>query len=231
MAQIKVKGKMQRIAVINQNRVVAKAVRYSTVKQDELTSYAAQSSNGDALVNGGSTNITAGSNYSVQIAGTGLVNLTVADFTLPAGSTIAITSQSNTLIAATISNAQEGDFKIAWGGSDIFTASLVVVAPVVTVTGYSYSENGNTISLETTHTSYMSAVAIYLVGENLDELTNSDFANSSAGVSNLQYTPATGKLECTLTSHDPQSIVIQNDGTTIATINCKWDVASGDDGD
>ena len=61
MAQIKVKGKMQRIAVINQNRVVAKAVRYSTVKQDELTSYAAQSSNGDALVNGGSTNITAGS--------------------------------------------------------------------------------------------------------------------------------------------------------------------------
>ena len=145
---------MQRIAVINQNRVVAKAVRYSTVKQDELTSYAAQSSNGDALVNGGSTNITAGSNYSVQIAGTGLVNLTVEDFTLPAGSTIAITSQSNTLIAATISNAQEGDFKIAWGGSDIFTASLVVVAPVVTVTGYSYSENGNTISLETTHTSY-----------------------------------------------------------------------------
>ena len=35
---------MQRIAVINENRVVAKAVRYSTVKQDELTSYAAQSS-------------------------------------------------------------------------------------------------------------------------------------------------------------------------------------------
>ena len=44
MSQIKVRGKMQRIAVINENRVVAKAVRYSTVKQDELTSYAAQSS-------------------------------------------------------------------------------------------------------------------------------------------------------------------------------------------
>ncbi len=43
MSQIKVRGKMQRIAVINQNRVVAKAVRYSTVKQDELTSYAAPS--------------------------------------------------------------------------------------------------------------------------------------------------------------------------------------------
>ena len=35
---------MQRVAVINDNRVVARAVRYSTVKGDELTSYAAQSS-------------------------------------------------------------------------------------------------------------------------------------------------------------------------------------------
>ena len=64
--------------------------------------------NGDALVNGGNTNITAGSNYAIQIAGTGLTNLTAADFVLPTGSTLAITSQSNTLIAATISNAQEG---------------------------------------------------------------------------------------------------------------------------
>lgn len=44
MPQIKVRGKMQRIAVINDNRVVGRAVRYSTVKSDELTSYAAQSS-------------------------------------------------------------------------------------------------------------------------------------------------------------------------------------------
>ena len=44
MGQIKVRGKMQRVAVINDNRVVARAVRYSTVKSDELTSYAAQSS-------------------------------------------------------------------------------------------------------------------------------------------------------------------------------------------
>ncbi len=41
MGQIKVRGKMQRLAVINDNRVVARAVRYSTVKSDELTSYAA----------------------------------------------------------------------------------------------------------------------------------------------------------------------------------------------
>ena len=44
MGNIKVKGKMQRVAIINDNRVVARAVRYSTVKKDELVSYAAQSS-------------------------------------------------------------------------------------------------------------------------------------------------------------------------------------------
>ncbi|MBO6029911.1 MAG: hypothetical protein J6T44_05335 [Prevotella sp.] len=44
MGQIKVKGKMQRLAVINDNRVVGRAVRYSTVKADELVSYAAGSS-------------------------------------------------------------------------------------------------------------------------------------------------------------------------------------------
>lgn len=44
MGQIKVKGKMQRVAVINDNRVLGRAVRYSTVKADEVTSYAAGSS-------------------------------------------------------------------------------------------------------------------------------------------------------------------------------------------
>lgn len=44
MGNIKVRGKMQRVAVINQNRVLARAVRYSTVKQNELVSYASQSS-------------------------------------------------------------------------------------------------------------------------------------------------------------------------------------------
>ncbi|MBR5749770.1 MAG: hypothetical protein IKY01_13490 [Prevotella sp.] len=44
MGQIKVKGKMQRVACINDNRVVARAVRYSTVKADELVTYAANSS-------------------------------------------------------------------------------------------------------------------------------------------------------------------------------------------
>ena len=44
MGNIKDRGKMQRVAVINQNRVLARAVRYSTVKQNELVSYASQSS-------------------------------------------------------------------------------------------------------------------------------------------------------------------------------------------
>jgi nucleoid DNA-binding protein len=44
MGHIKVKGKMQRVAVIDDNRVVGRAMRYSTVKGDALVSYASQSS-------------------------------------------------------------------------------------------------------------------------------------------------------------------------------------------
>ena len=44
MSKIKVKGKMQRVAVMDSNRVVGRAVRYSTVKGDQLVSYASQSS-------------------------------------------------------------------------------------------------------------------------------------------------------------------------------------------
>lgn len=44
MGSIKVRGKMQRIAIINDNRVVGRAVRYSTVKGDEVVTYAANSS-------------------------------------------------------------------------------------------------------------------------------------------------------------------------------------------
>ncbi len=38
MSAIKVRGKQQRVAIINQNKVLAKAVRYSTVKSKELIS-------------------------------------------------------------------------------------------------------------------------------------------------------------------------------------------------
>ena len=44
MGQIKVRGKMQRVAVIDDNRVIGRAVRYSTVKGDEVVTYAANSS-------------------------------------------------------------------------------------------------------------------------------------------------------------------------------------------
>ena len=44
MGQIKVKGKMQRLAVVDDNRVVGRAMRYSTGKGDQLVSYASQSS-------------------------------------------------------------------------------------------------------------------------------------------------------------------------------------------
>lgn len=44
MGEIKVRGKMQRVAVIDDNRVLARPVRYSTVKADETVSYASGSS-------------------------------------------------------------------------------------------------------------------------------------------------------------------------------------------
>ena len=44
MSKIKVKGKMQRVAVVDDNRVVAHAMRYSTVKGDALVSYVTRSS-------------------------------------------------------------------------------------------------------------------------------------------------------------------------------------------
>ena len=44
MSKIKAKGKMQHVAVMDSNRVVGRAVRYSTVKGDEIVSYASQSS-------------------------------------------------------------------------------------------------------------------------------------------------------------------------------------------
>lgn len=44
MGSIKVRGKMQRVAILNDNRVIGRAVRYSTVKADEVVTYAANSS-------------------------------------------------------------------------------------------------------------------------------------------------------------------------------------------
>ena len=76
------------------------------------TSIVSVTANGDALNNGGSTTITAGNNYSIAIVGTGLSELTAENFVVPAGSQITLGSQSDTLIQATITNAQPGDFKV-----------------------------------------------------------------------------------------------------------------------
>ena len=43
MAQIKVKSTTQRVAVIDENREVARAVRYSTIDADSVVRYASQS--------------------------------------------------------------------------------------------------------------------------------------------------------------------------------------------
>lgn len=50
---------------------------------------------------------------------------------VPAGSQITLGSQSDTLIQATISNAQPGDFKVVVDEQAIFVAALVAVTPSV----------------------------------------------------------------------------------------------------
>lgn len=44
MGQIKVKGTMQRVAMFDENRVIGHVMRYSPMKEDDLVSYIAQSS-------------------------------------------------------------------------------------------------------------------------------------------------------------------------------------------
>lgn len=178
--------------------------------------------NGDALNNGGTTNITAGSNYNISVAGTGLDNLTAADFTLPAGSLLTITSQSATLIAAVISNTQAGDFKISYAGNDIFVAGLVAVTPTVSVTGWKATQQGATQALTTAVTANPTTKVfeVYLVGNNTDDLTTASF--SGTGLSEVAYTPASGLLHGKVTNVST-SVVITANSTTIATLNVHWD--------
>ena len=44
MGHIKVKGTMQRVAMFDEDRVIGHPIRYSTVNEDEIVSYVAQSS-------------------------------------------------------------------------------------------------------------------------------------------------------------------------------------------
>ena len=186
--------------------------------------------NGDALNNGGTTNITAGTNYAIQIQGAGLEGLTAENFTLPSGSSIAITSQSNTMIAATLSNAQAGDFKVTVDEIDIFTAALVAVNPAVSVTGYKLTDQGATqqLSVAVNANQETGAFDVVLVGNNIDDLTTADF--SGTGLSSLSYAPATGHISGVVDSGS-RTLVIQSDGTTIATLTIVKPSQGGDGGD
>ena len=181
-------------------------------------SVASVTANGDALVNGGATNITDGSNYLIAIAGQGLDTLTADNFELPAGSSISITSQSATQINASLQNAHAGDFKIKVDGVQIFAAVLVVVQPSVSVTGYKLTENGATqqmnVAIQVDEVG--STFTVWLVGQELDDLTTENFTGTN--VADINYTPATGVLTGkAMTASGTVRIAVEN--TTIGTLN------------
>jgi hypothetical protein len=160
----------------------------------------------------------AGNNYNIAIAGSGLGELTAENFTVPQGSTIVISTQSDTLIQAVIQNAQAGDFKVTVDEVDIFVAALVAVVSAVTVTGFKLTQEGAIQSLETevTADTDTGAFDIYLTGENLDDLTVANFAGS--GLSNLTYDDENAQLSGRKDAAGETNLVITFDNTTIATI-------------
>lgn len=181
------------------------------------TSITSVTANNDPLVNGGSTNITAGNSYNLSIVGSGLGELTAANFTLPQGSTLSITSQSDTMIAATIANAQGGAFKVTVDEVDIFTATLVAVQPSASVTGYKLTENGATQSLSTSvQADDGGAFSIYLVGTGLDGLTDDNFSGTNLTIS--EYDSETHNVVGTLNGAASTTLIVTVDETTIATI-------------
>ena len=173
---------------------------------------------GDALLNGGTTNITDGSNYLIAIVGQGLDTLTADNFELPAGSSISITNQSATQINASLQSAHAGDFKIKVDGVQIFAAVLVVVQPTVSVTGYKLTENGATqqtsVSIQVGEVG--DTFTVWLVGNELDDLTVDNFTGTD--VADIAYNPATAVLSGKVMTASG-SIRIADDDTTIATLH------------
>ena len=182
------------------------------------TSIVSVTANGDALNNGGSTTITAGNNYSIAIAGTGLAELTAENFVVPSGSSITLGSQSDTLIQATISNAQPGDFKVIVDEQAIFVAALVAVTPSVSITGLKLTAEGATQNLTTTviADTDTGAFEVFLVGENLDELQASDM--SGQNLTSITYDDENFQVSGALSQSGTSRLIITNDGTTIASI-------------
>jgi nucleoid DNA-binding protein len=194
--------------------------------QEAGVSVASVTANGDALLNGGSTNITDGSNYLIAIAGQGLDTLTADNFELPAGSSISITSQSATQINASLQSAHAGDFKIKVDDVQIFAAVLVVVQPTVSVTGYKLTENGATqqLSVALQVDEIGSTFSVYLVGQELDDLTTDNFTGTN--IADISYNPATGALSGKAMTASG-SVRIAVDDTTIGTLNVVVDDNNG----
>ena len=193
------------------------------------TSIVSVTANGDALNNGGSTTITAGNNYSIAIAGSGLAELTAENFVVPTGSSITLGSQSDTLIQATISNAQPGDFKVIVNEQAIFVAALVAVTPSVSITGLKLTAEGATQNLTTTviADTDTGAFEVFLVGENLDELQASDM--SGTNLTSITYDDENFQVSGALSQSGTSHLVITNDGTTVASITIQR--SSGNSGD
>ncbi len=186
--------------------------------QEAGVSVASVTANGDALLNGGTTNITDGSNYLIAIVGQGLDTLTADNFELPAGSSISITNQSATQINASLQSAHAGDFKIKVDGVQIFAAVLVVVQPTVSVTGYKLTENGATqqtsVSIQVGEVG--DTFTVWLVGNELDDLTVDNFTGTD--VADIAYNPATGVLSGKVMTASGSIRIADND-TTIATLH------------
>ena len=151
--------------------------------------------------------------------------MVAANFTLPAGTTLSIVSQSDTLIQAQLSNAQAGAFTITVDDAVVFNATLVAVVPGTTITGYKLSENGATQSLSTAvQASQEGVFTIYLVGQNIDDLTDDSF--SGAGIEISSYDGETGEL----VGSGAGTLVITDNNTTIANITIMAYSAQGGDG-
>ena len=186
--------------------------------------------NGDSLLNGSTTNITAGQNYNVAISGSGLEGLSADDFTLPAGTTVTIGSVSNTQAQVVINNAQAGALVIKdEEGNSVFTANLVAVTTEIQVTGYKNSLSGSVRELSTSYTCDQdNGFEIYLVGQNLDDLTQASF--SGTGISGITY-DAESALVAGTKDGSTRTLVITAGGTTIGSITLVSQSGGGNDDD
>lgn len=176
-------------------------------------------SNGDPLVNGGETPIVPGTNYTLAISGTNLNLLAIGDFSAPQGSTLTITSQSDTQISMQLNNAQAGTLSCSYGGNTLFSGTLTQAQTSgVTVTGWKDSPTGSTYSLNTSYELDEAGGqgSIYLVGANLDTLTTDNFV-FTGGMTIEEYDPSDGNLFFN-GSNSGGTIMVKVNNATIATI-------------